>query len=278
MSAAPTRLTELRVSGHIMTLDPGVFCVFHVPGAPPPDAATGLPGVRLSRAPGAGASSVVQISTFQDDGWLGADGAALVRVAGGPGQVLVTVYQAGEGGAPAPSLRVTCLTAPLPAEVATPPSSPPEIEAHVHGLGDLGGQLGAWVGEPGSERWIEGFAILPRGPVAPGEIEYQAVLGQGWLSPWAEGGQFCGSRGMALPILGLGVRLRGDAARRFEAVVSASFVDGTSVGPVADGAPCEAPSLAPLEAFLVELRPRLPARKVARTGARTAARAARAPR
>ena len=268
-----------------MTLEPGVFCVSHAPGASPPDAGTGLPGVRLSRAPSGGASSRVDISTFGDDGWLGADGAALVRVAGGPGQVLVTVYQDGDGGAPAPSLRVTCLTAPLPAETAPPPSllpstPQPEVEAHVHGLGDVGGRLGAWVGEPGSERWIEGFAILPgapvtpgaRPPVAPEEIEYQAVLGRGWLSPWAEGGQFCGSRGMALPILGLGVRLRGAAARRFEAVVSASFVDGSSAGPVADGAPCEAASLAPLEAFLVELRPRRPARRAAAAGA------ARAPR
>jgi hypothetical protein len=32
-----------------------------------------------------------------------------------------------------------------------------------------------------------------------GDIEYQAVLGRGWLSPWIEGGKFCGSRGMALP-------------------------------------------------------------------------------
>ena len=148
--------------------------------------------------------------------------------------------------------------------------TPPEVEAHIHGRGDVAGPLGAWMGEPGSERWIEGFALLPRDAVAPDEIEYQAVLGRGWLSPWAGGGQFCGSRGMALPILGLGVRLRGAAAERFEAVVSARFTDGAAAGPIADGAPCEAASLAPLEAFLVELRPRASAKR--------AARAARAPR
>ena len=82
--------------------------------------------------------------------------------------------------------------------------------AHVQGQGDVGGQLGAWIGERGSKRWIEGFAIAPAGGIPADDIEYQAVLGRGWLSPWVEGGQFCGSRGMALPILGPA----GAAARR----------------------------------------------------------------
>ena len=128
--------------------------------------------------------------------------------------------------------------------------------AHVYGQGDVGAALGEWVGEPGSQRWIEGFALSPRAGVGAGDVEYQAVLGRGWLSPWAEGGQFCGSRGMALPILGLCVRLRGEAAERFDAAVTASFLDGSTVGPVLDGGVCESGSLAPLEAFRVVLRPR----------------------
>ena len=106
--------------------------------------------------------------------------------------------------------------------------------------------------------FVLGFALAPRDGVEPGELEYQAVLGQGWLSPWAEGGQFCGSRGMSLPILGLRVRLRGQAAERFEAAVTATFLDGSTVGPVLDGAVCESGSLAPLEAFRVALQPRAP--------------------
>ena len=69
--------------------------------------------------------------------------------------------------------------------------------------------LGDWLGEKGSKRWIEGFGIAPTKLLEPKDLEYQAVLGKGWLSPWVEGGQFCGSRGMALPILGLRLRLRG---------------------------------------------------------------------
>ena len=51
-----------------------------------------------------------------------------------------------------------------------------------------------------------------------------------WLSPWVEGGKFCGSRGMALPLLGLSVRLKGTAAKAFECSYSATFVDGSAVG------------------------------------------------
>ncbi len=262
-------ITELKVSGHLMTMEEGLFCVYNTPGSAPPDAATGLPGVRLTAAPGQGGfSGRVSISGFGSDGWLaGADGAALVRVHGGAAQVLVTVYQAADGAHDAPKLQVIRLTDEPAAQAATAPvaeppvpqqpvSGPPlEVAAHIYGRGDVGGHLGDWMGDPGSNRWIEGFGLAPNSGVAAADIEYQAVLGRGWLSPWAEGGQFCGSRGMSLPILGLRVRLRGAAAAAYHVVVSATFVDGTKVGPVSDGAACEAPSLSPLEAFNVSLRP-----------------------
>ncbi len=89
-----------------------------------------------------------------------------------------------------------------------------------------------------------------------GDIEYQAVLGRGWLSPWIEGGKFCGSRGMALPLLGLKVRLKGNAAKTHECTYSATFVDGSSVGPVPGGETCEAETLAALEAFHLVIRRR----------------------
>ncbi len=128
-----------------------------------------------------------------------------------------------------------------------------EIVAHVQGSGDVLAKLGEWMGKPDSRAWIEGFAVSPKGAVGPGDVEYQAVLGRGWLSPWAEGGQYCGSRGMSLPILGLRMRLRGEAAERFDCVVEASFVDGTKVGPLDNGEPCQADSMSPLEAFRIQL-------------------------
>ena len=46
------RITELRVSASLMTMETGVYCVFPVPGSPAPDPVTGLPGVRVTPCPG----------------------------------------------------------------------------------------------------------------------------------------------------------------------------------------------------------------------------------
>jgi hypothetical protein len=266
------RVSELRVSAHLMTLDTGMFCVFHAPGGSAADDGSGLPGVRISLPPTlSGQPDTVRISTFRADGWLDfCDGAALVRVERGPAQVLVTVYQSMAASAEtAPRLQVLRLTpdaaAPSQAVAAgpgaavsrgAPVAASADIVAHIQRMGDVAGQFGVWTGTRGSGSWVEGFAIAPPEGVAPQDLEYQAVLGRGWLSPWIEGGKFCGSRGMALPLLGLNVRLKGEAAKTHECNYFASFVDGSNVGPVPAGEACQADSLAALEAFQIVLQRR----------------------
>jgi hypothetical protein len=272
-------MAELRVSAHIMTLERGLFCVFPAAGSPPPNPVTGLPGVRITRTPSnAQSANGVAISTFRPDGWL-ENSAALVNVTDESAQILVSIYQTGQSGA-APRLQVLRLSgdeavrAPAPAQSRAPapaaadgavPAAPPvaaapaedaEIVAHVQRAGDVGARFGERIGTQGSQAWIEGFGLAPRGDILPADIEYQGVLGRGWLSPWVEGGKFCGSRGMALPLLGLKIRLKGDAAERFDCTYAATFIDGSSVGPVAMGEPCEAESLAALESFQINITPR----------------------
>jgi hypothetical protein len=264
-------VNELRVSGHLMALDAGLFCVFLTPSKAA-NATTGLPGVRVSLPPGpAGRPEAVSIATFRDDGWLGGHGdAALVRVTGGPAQVLVTIYQAPDLPDGAPNVQVLRLSdspsaaiprptaggaAPMPAQAGQGPKTM-DMLAHIQGRGDVGALLGDWLGEKGSKLWIEGFAVAPAHEVTPADIEYQAVLGRDWLSPWVEGGQFCGSRGMALPVLGLKLRLRGAAADKFDCTYYGTFVDGSEVGPVRGGEACEAESLAALESFRIVVIPR----------------------
>ncbi|MBS0560941.1 MAG: hypothetical protein JSR21_12875 [Proteobacteria bacterium] len=266
-------MTELRASAHLMTLETGVFCIFQPPGSPAPADDSGLPGIRLSLPPGrAGNPDAVAISTFRADGWMnGNDSAALVRVTDGPAQILVTIYQPFARTAEAgPRLQVLRLTAdPGTAEhaavaamhgdgAAVPAASPaaPSVVLHQQRTGDVGGPFGEWLGERGSKLWIEGFAINPPDGIAPGDIEYQGVLGRGWNSPWVEGGHFCGSRGMALPLLGIRARLKGAAAKTHTLTYAATFVDGSAVGPVAAGEACEAESLAALEALQITLVPR----------------------
>ena len=272
---ASSRIAELQVTAHLMSLETGLFCVFQTPGSTPPDQATGLPGVRITPAPGlAGRPEAVSVSTFREDGWLNGT-AALVRVTDGSAQILVTIYQQ-KGQDAAPRLQVLRLSAePTAADALTPgapapaqpnlkvtagePATPepnPEVMAHVQRAGDITCNLGDWLGLKGSRQWVEGFGLAPAKGVAMQDIEYQAVLGRNWLSPWVEGGKFCGSRGMALPLLGLKVRLKGAAAKAYECTYSATFVDGSAAGPVSGGEACEAESLAALEAFQIVLQPR----------------------
>ena len=128
--------------------------------------------------------------------------------------------------------------------------------AHIQTRGDVGAKFGTWLGERGSQNWVEGFALNAPEGINPADLSYQAVLGRGWLSPWVEAGQYCGSRGMALPLLGLRIRLSGEAAENYEVSCSASFVGGTSAGPVGNDETCEGDTLAPLEAFQITLTPR----------------------
>ena len=261
------RVAELQVTAHLMTLETGLFCVFQTPGSAVSDPTTGLPGVRITPPPGlAGRPEAVSISTFREDGWLNGT-AALVRVTDGTAQILVTIYQH-KGMDLAPRLQVLRLSgepnAPVspepPAVAVAPPAAEPvanpDIMAHIQRMGDVGCQIGDWLGVKGSQQWVEGFGIAPTNGIALEDIEYQAVLGRNWSSPWVEGGKYCGSRGMALPLLGLKVRLKGAAAKNFECSYSATFVDGSAVGPVQAGEACEAESLAALEAFQIVILPR----------------------
>ena len=263
-----TTVQELKVSGHLMTLPAGLFCIVNEAN-PAASQNNGMPGVRISPPPAGGQD--VEISGFRADGWMNAEGdAALVRIRKGPAQVLVTVYQLPNMPDAAPKLHVRQLATAADAPVAAAPApaaAPAEVPAaaapeamdmmaHIQTRGDVGAKFGTWLGERGSQNWIEGFALNAPEGINPADLSYQAVLGRGWLSPWVEAGQYCGSRGMALPLLGLRIRLSGEAAENYEVSCSASFVGGTNAGPAGNDETCEGDTLAPLEAFLITLTPR----------------------
>ena len=259
VAAVANRISgEFKTSAHVIMLEPGVYIVSRMTGSHLIDAASGLPDIRVSKAPVSQEGCEVEVVGLRPDGWV-RDGAALIRVTGAVSPILITIYQRPGATEPAPRIQVQQIAssganaADSPA-TQTEPARKAEVAAHIQRRGDVVGALTEWMGEPGSQRWIEGFSLVPNG-IAPGDIEYQAVLGRGWLSPWSENGQYCGSRGMALPILGLRVRLKGAAATTHTLRVSASFTDGTRIGPVGAAETCEAESLASLEAFRVELIP-----------------------
>jgi hypothetical protein len=265
---ADNRVQELRASAHLMTLETGTFCLVNGSGK----SADGvMSGVRVSVTDPSDPN--VTVASFRPDGWLtGGGDSALIRVLAGPAQVLVTIYQPAGGAVEnAPKLRVLRLSEPAAPEATTgaaPPTAagvrrpvmvltePHDIIAHIQRTGDAGRAFGEWVGTPGSQMAIEGFSLTAPKELEPGDLTYQAVLGRGWMSPWSESGQFCGSRGMALPILGLRVKLSSAAAKHYELRYSATFLDGTKLEGLGSEDTCETPTLAALEAMRIELLPR----------------------
>ncbi len=258
-TAATNMIQELKVSGHLMALPAGLFCIMNEP-APGSAQHGGMPGVRISPPPMNGQN--VEIISFRPDGWLSGMGdAALVRVIRGPAQIMVTVYQSPNQPDSAPKLQVRQLLAGGDMPVAQALGQPPapvrmDVMAHIQTRGDVGAKFGERLGIQGSQHWIEGFAIAAPEGVSPADLSYQGVLGRGWLSPWVEAGEYCGSRGMALPLLGLRVRLTGEAAAKYDLTCAASFIDGVSIGPVGSDETCESESLAALESILITLTPK----------------------
>ncbi|GAN87104.1 hypothetical protein LU298_04730 [Komagataeibacter intermedius] len=259
--AAP-QAGDVQASAQLMRLEAGTYCIFHA-AVPAGAGFAPLSGMRVTVPPGMDA---VRVSTFDADGWMGAKGgAALVRMPDDGGAVLVTTYRdPARDGAALPGLQVVRLSGPqVTAAAAAVPSSAQAagdvraggMIAHIQGRGDVSAALGTWMGKRGGRQWMEGFAIQPAPGLAAGDMEYQAILGADWFSPWVNGGAYCGSRGMALPLLGLRVRLKGEAARQFVCRIEACFTDGTHLGPLED-APVMASSQAPLEAFRIEILPR----------------------
>jgi Clostridial hydrophobic W len=266
---AENRVQELRASAHLMTLDTGTFCLVNGSNKLADDA---ISGVRVSVTDPTDPN--VTVVSFRSDGWLtGGGDSALIRVLAGPAQILVTIYQpTGAAAENGPKLRVIRLSEQPAAEGTAPgPAStgvrrpvmvltePHDIIAHIQRTGDTGRSFGEWVGTPGSQMAIEGFSLTAPKELEPGDLTYQAVLGRGWMSPWSESGQFCGSRGMALPILGLRVKLSGAAAKQYVLRYDATFVDGTKLEGLGSEDTCETATLAALEAMRIELAPKTPA-------------------
>jgi hypothetical protein len=268
--------TMLEATVQLLTFAPGVYAVdFIAPRSAGTNAGLHLPCARLDPVPG-GAGGRCFVCIMAEGGWLsGNDQPTLIRAVGANAGVVLTIYKA-SGQTAAPELRIrrvppnaTNFAAP---DVAPPPPVAPVVApaaadegaalavtqtVHVQGLGDLQMTAPQWAGQPGSGRQMEGFAILPTGDLAPEDIEYQAILGENWNTPWVRGGAFCGSRNMGIALMGVRIRLVGAAAERFECRYWGSFMNIGVIGPRTEGEGCDA-DRAVLEALRVVITRRTP--------------------
>jgi hypothetical protein len=132
------------------------------------------------------------------------------------------------------------------------------IIAHIQHRGDTPGKVNEWIGAPGSGQWLEGFTIYLGQGEADFQLEYCTLLPDGTPSPWKHSGEFCGTRSRSVPLLGLCIRMQGEAESRLELKYEARFLDGFTTELMAAEQICASPLRAPLEAFRITLRPTPP--------------------
>ena len=226
----------IKATARVLPVDPGWYTL-EVAGdeAPEPVGGLTLPCMRIDAlAPSASAPGTAAITSLPDSGMMrpGAP-AARIAVAGGRAAILLTAYD--RDGAPG-AMRATLRPAAAPPPIAAAASEPVTVAALVMRLGPAQGAEGAWVG--GAGRAIEQVTVTPAGGLGPDDVEVQALLGDGWLTPWSRGGRPCGEAGIDLPLRGIRVRLAGDAAKRFQVRLWGRFGDRTERGPFGDGDLC----------------------------------------
>ena len=117
---------------------------------------------------------------------------------------------------------------------------------------------GEWAGVPGTG--LEGITVTAGGEPGAAVLEYQAIMGVDWETPWFEAGSFCGSRGLSLALFGFRLRLRPGLAATHRCSYWGRFKGGATAGPFTDGAACSLEERE-LEALriMVERHPEAPA-------------------
>jgi len=159
----------------------------------------------------------------------------LVVRATAPGQLVVEVDPAPDGGSVAATVRIeplnqgTAAASPAKSKVARRSSfdlKTLRVLGHVGGIGDVIVNANEWVAGPAAPARIEGLAIQWPDKPADLEVRYavktaQPQLGSGRAVPL---GSFAGSRGKAMPIVGVMLELAGSAAAHFQFFIETIFL------------------------------------------------------
>jgi hypothetical protein len=112
-----------------------------------------------------------------------------------------------------------------------------------------------WAGRLGPGLWIESFSVKPLERFTAQDIEYKALTGNGFETPWLSDEKMCGTKGMATPLLGFAIRLRPSSlAAAYDCEYTGYFQSGHTAGPLRNGVPCRSSVASdPLEGIQLRL-------------------------
>ncbi len=262
----------MSASVQVLPLPPGLY-LFSVKaaGAPTPRVNGGLslPAVHVGLGPGVRSEQVEFVAGPHTHGaWLFAPGDLLVTKVNGSGATLVMTSVRTPGG-DVLSIKVERLesraeSSPAPRAVAgngaesaaagvrrsskaaravaaARPNGvvPVQVGLHVRSRGDMRFADVPWAGRVAPGLWIEAFSVRPLGVLGVQDLEYKGLTGSGFETPWLSDDKMCGTKGMAVPLVGFAVRLKPDAADgNYDCEYSGYFQSGVTVGPLRNGAPC----------------------------------------
>jgi GT2 family glycosyltransferase len=288
----------LAASVQVLPLPAGLY-LFSVKSSDPPAAVMGgrlrLPAMHVGLAPGVPPEHVEFMAGPSTHGaWLIAAADVLIVKVHGVGATLIlnsvrapdgatlsikVERLSGRGEAIAPALPTQAgpldgAAAPAAATFAGGDADLPlavQIGAHIRSRGDLRFTNVPWAGRVAPGLWIESFAVRPLERFEPKDLEYKALTGSGFETPWLTDGAACGTQGMGVPLIGFALRFKGAAAAAgYDCEYSGYFHSGVTVGPLRNGSPCRSTvANDPLEGIQVRLVKRAAART--EPGARTEA-------
>jgi hypothetical protein len=117
---------------------------------------------------------------------------------------------------------------------------PLQLTAHVRTRGDMIFTNAPWAGCVAPGLWIESFSVRPLEGFTAKDIEYKGLTGSGFETPWLSDETMCGTKGMAVPLVGFAVRLKRNGVNpaAYDCEYSGFFKSGLTVGPLRNGAPC----------------------------------------
>ena len=300
----PKQEEGLSASVQVLPFPPGLYLFSVTSAMPTAEGGNGalrLPAIHVGLGPGVRAEHVDFVAGPSTEGaWLFARGDVLVAKVNSTGATLIlTSVRAANGDVlsieverlesrslmeripaandarRATNAPTAAAAGPEPRAPATPVSRPAangrddigvplQIRAHIRSRGDMSFTDTSWAGRVAPGLWIESFGVRPLELLAAQDIEYKALTGSGFETPWLSDDKMCGTKGMAVPLVGFAVRLKGPAGAEYDCEYSGYFQSGAMVGPLRNGAPCRSTvANDPLEGIQV----RLVRRSQARTGA-----------